>query len=311
MDHNAIGARSGPLPHLGLLRFTGADAIGFLQGQISNDTDRLSGGHALLCAYSSAQGRVLAVMTLLPHSTGVVCVLPAALLSATALQLRKFILRSKVRIDEAATDLIVAGVHGASGLKVAGLPAPADIGAYQETRGIGVARLRDPGERYWVIGPPAQLAPLSDGAAAGSESDWKLADIRAGLPQVYTETREAFVAQMLNLDLIDGISFTKGCYTGQEIIARTQNLGRIKRRMFRIMIAGGANGDAPGIGQTVRLADGRSGRITEIARSDGGYEALAVLPLDAAAESSPGLGAALLTLPYSIQPPAARRIPTA
>jgi tRNA-modifying protein YgfZ len=311
MDHNAIGTGLVPLPHLGLLRFAGADAVGFLQGQVSNDTDRLSGGRALLCAYSSAQGRVLAVMTLLPHSTGVVAIVPAALLSPTAAQLRKFILRSKVRIDEPATDLILAGVHGESCLKLAGLPVPADIGAYREAQGIGVARLRDARERYWIIGPQAHLAPLAEGSAAGSESEWKLADIRAGLPQVYTETREAFVAQMLNLDLIDGISFTKGCYTGQEIIARTQNLGRIKRRMFRIAIEGGANGGTAGIGQTVRLADGRSGRITEIARSEGGYEALAVLPLEATAESSPGTTAALLTLPYSSQLPAARRTPIA
>ena len=311
MDHNAIGARAGPLPHLGILRFTGADAAEFLQGQISNDTDRLARGRALLCAYSSAQGRVLAVMTLLPHSTGIIAILPTALLSATAAQLRKYVLRSKVRIDEPATDFIVAGVHGASCLNAAGLPVPADIGLYTEAQGIGVARLNDLSERYWLIGPPAQLAARGFGSTADTETDWRLADVRAGLPQVYAQTREAFVAQMLNLDLLDGISFTKGCYTGQEIIARTQNLGRIKRRMFRVAVAAGANGDGPGIGQMVRVADGRSGRIAELARSEGGYEALAVLPLDATAESSHPTSAALLPLPYSIQPPAEQKKPTA
>src|SRR5450432_1754155 len=128
MDHNAIGARSGPLPHLGLLRFTGADTIGFLQGQLSNDIDKLAQGAALLCALSSAQGRVLAVMTLLPHSTGILAILPAALQGPIATQLRKFVLRSKVRIEEPGTELIVAGLHGASDLKPTGLPLPADIG---------------------------------------------------------------------------------------------------------------------------------------------------------------------------------------
>jgi folate-binding protein YgfZ len=309
MDHNAISARSGPLPHLGLLRFTGADAAAFLQGQVSNDTGRLAHGAALLCALSSAQGRVLAVMTLLPHGTGILAILPAALLAPTGAQLRKFVLRSNVRIDEPGEGLIVAGLHGSAGLTAAGLPVPEGIGAYKEANGVGVARVNDQRERYWVIGAPAQLASLSQGSAADVENDWRLADIRAGLPQVYPETSEAFVAQMLNLDLVDGISFTKGCYTGQEIIARTQNLGRIKRRLFRVSVGGGAPGGTPGIGQMVRLADGRSGRMTELARSGSGHEALAVLALDVGAESSPGTTATLLTLPYPILPRAERRTP--
>lgn len=125
MDHNAIGTHSGRLPHLGLLRFTGADALSFLQGQLSHDTDRLAQGRTLLCALSSAQGRVLAVMTLLPHSAGILAILPVELLAPIAAQLRKYILRSKLRIEElAAVDLAVAGQHGAENLRRQGLPAP-------------------------------------------------------------------------------------------------------------------------------------------------------------------------------------------
>jgi tRNA-modifying protein YgfZ len=300
MDHNAIGAHSGRLPHLGLLRFTGADALGFLQGQISNDTDRLAQGRALLCALSSAQGRVLAVMTLLPHSAGVIAIVPADLLAPVAARLQKFVLRSKVRIDApAAADLVIAGQHGPAGLQLMGLPVPQGIGAYGEAQGIGVSRLNDLQERYWVIGAPAALSRLAQGDGARAEGDWKLADIRAGLPQVYAPTSDAFVAQMLNLDLLDGISFTKGCYTGQEIIARTQHLGRIKRRMFRVAVTGEASGEQPGIGAMLRLADGRSGRVIEIARTSDGFEALAVLPLEAATQSPAGTAAALLTLPYA------------
>ncbi len=309
MDHNAIGAHSGRLGHLGLLRFTGADARSFLQGQISNDTERLAQGHSLLCAYSNAQGRVLAVLSLLPHSTGIVAILPAELVAPIAAALRKFILRSKVRIDESAAQLIVAGQHGAAGLRRAGLPVPAGIGAYQEARGIGVARTNEPEERFWLIGAPAALAALDQGSAAQREADWRLADIGAGLPQVYAATREAFVAQMLNLDLVDGISFTKGCYTGQEIIARTQHLGRIKRRMFHLAI--GKEGDALSIGQSVTVVDGRSGRVTELAQAAGGYEALAVLPLEASASGAMSGAAELLALPYSMQPRAAQKKPAA
>ncbi len=310
MDHNAIGTHSGRLAHLGVLRFTGADARSFLQGQISNDTERLAQGQALLCAHSSAQGRVLAVMTLLPHSTGILAILPAELAAPTAAQLRKFVLRSKVRIEESA-ELIVAGHHGSSGLRHAGLPIPAPVGAYGESQGIGVARVNDPLERFWVVGALAPLAALDQGDAAQREADWRLADIRAGLAQVYPETREAFIAQMLNLDLVDGISFTKGCYTGQEIIARTQHLGRIKRRLFHLVIGNKKSGEAPAIGQTIRVADGRSGRVTELAAGARGYEALAVLPLDVPAEHPNAEAAALLALPYAIQPPAAQKTPAA
>jgi folate-binding protein YgfZ len=310
MDHNAIGTHSGRLPHLGLLRFTGADALSFLQGQLSHDTDRLAQGRTLLCALSSAQGRVLAVMTLLPHSAGILAILPVELLAPIAAQLRKYILRSKLRIEElAAVDLAVAGQHGAENLRRQGLPAPQEISAYMEAQNIGIARLNDESGRYWVIGAPAALSALATGDAARAEGDWRLADIRAGLPQVYAQTSDSFVAQMLNLDLVDGISFTKGCYTGQEIIARTQHLGRIKRRMFRVQITRPMSGENPAIGALVHLADGRGGRITEIAHTPEGYEALAVLSLEATAQSPAGFAAALLTLPYVNLPPAARRTP--
>ncbi len=119
------------------------------------------------------------------------------------------------------------------------------------------------------------------------------------MPQIYAATREMFVAQMLNLDLIDGISFTKGCFTGQEIIARTQHLGRIKRRMFRLRLPAGPWA----IGQAVHLGDGRAGRLTEVVSAGEEFEALAVLSLEASAPEAdaPGdtVAARELPLPYS------------
>ena len=234
-------------------------------------------------------------------------------------RLRKYVLRSKVRVEDAGDALAVAGYHGAQALAAAGLALPdAAATAYRETDGIGVAAVAaaaagvatagvaaGAAPRYWVVGPAAALAargllgPESD--AGGVERGWRLADIAAGLPQVYADTAEAFVAQMLNLDLLDGISFTKGCFTGQEIIARTQHLGRIKRRMFRLGLPPGAWR----IGQTLRLADGRSGRLTELAESDAGIEALAVLNLTAAGTDSDDAEATVTTavelaLPYEL-----------
>jgi folate-binding protein YgfZ len=307
--------QSGRLPHLGVLRFTGPDRFSFLQGQVSNDTRRLADGQSVLAAYSSPQGRVLALMQLLPHSSGVIAILPRELVLLTLDGLRKFVLRAKVKIEDASELLSVSGQHDTRHLQAAGIAFPQSKAGYVEHNDIGVGVVnRDPG-RYWVIGGAEKLA--EHGVAGDSlhvervETDWRLADIRAGLPQIYLATREAFVAQMLNLDLLDGISFSKGCYTGQEIIARTQHLGRIKRRLYRLQLPPGAWS----IGQALRLPDGRAGRLTEVVRSGGGFEALAVLNMQASAvaggDTADGestavamVAAAVLPLPYELSQPA-------
>jgi folate-binding protein YgfZ len=294
---------SGRLSHFGILRFSGPDALSFLQGQISNDTNRLADRSSLFAAYSSPQGRVLALIYLLPHSSGIAAIVPRELLASTMQRLKKFVLRAKVKIEDAGDDLNVAGYYGEAALRNLGLPIPDAPGRYVEHNGIGIAALGTE-QRYWVIGPAADpaLAPGVGAAAAGQiERDWRLADIHAGLPQVYSSTSEAFVAQMLNLDLLDGISFTKGCYTGQEIIARTQHLGRIKRRLFRLGLPGG---DWQ-VGQALQLTDGRQGRIVEvIATGSEAAEALAVLTLEPGADSeappSSAVSATVLPLPYPL-----------
>ena len=265
---------------------------------MSNDTRRLAENRSVFAAHSSPQGRVLALMHLLPHSSGVIAVLPRDLVLPTLEGLRKFVLRAKVKIEDAGEFLSVAGLHDAGRLRTAD---------YTEQEGLGIAAVnRDP-NRYWVIGAAEKLA--AHGLDSGPlhvkqvEHDWRLADIRAGLPQIYLSTREAFVAQMLNLDLLDGISFSKGCYTGQEIIARTQHLGRIKRRLYRLQLPVGEWR----IGQPLHLRDGRTGRLIEVIRSGGGFEALAVLNVDASAiepvvgtAADVPIAAAALPLPYEV-----------
>jgi folate-binding protein YgfZ len=303
---SASQPQSGRLPHLGLLRFTGPDALSFLQGQVSNDTRRLSVGDPLLAAYSSPQGRVLAVMHLLPHSSGVAAILPRELVPPTLDRLRKFVLRAKVQMEDAGDALQVSGHHGTHAVRGAGLAVPRNGQGYVEQDGIGVGRVTQDSDRYWVIGAAGKLAEhrlAGESAQADRiEHDWRLADIRDGMPQIYLGTAEAFVAQMLNLDLLDGISFSKGCYTGQEIIARTQHLGRIKRRLYRLQLPGGEWR----VGQSVRLNDGRSGRLVEVVPSGESFEALAVLGVQAAEAGEADLGgsaavaASQLPLPYSL-----------
>ncbi|HEX3913778.1 MAG TPA: hypothetical protein VHW71_09750 [Steroidobacteraceae bacterium] len=303
------------LAHLGILRFTGADALSFLQGQLSNDTQRLAEGRPLLAAYSSAQGRVLAVIYLLPHSSGIAAILPRETLAPTLERLRKFVLRAKVRIEDAGESLLVAGRFGAA--------AHDARGGYVERGGVGVAPVHGDAGRSLVIGAADGIAPADDAQLVQFEREWRLADVRAGLPQIYAATSEAFVAQMLNLDLLDGISFSKGCYTGQEIIARTQHLGRIKRRLHRLLLPPGTWR----IGQSLHLHDGRHGRLTEVIESGGRIEGLAVLNIGpdpaaagetaaretAARETAPGetaseaaVEASELPLPYPLFGPHVR-----
>jgi folate-binding protein YgfZ len=311
--------QSGRLRHLGVLRFTGPDSLSFLQGQLSNDTQHLGERQNLFAAYSSPQGRVLALLHLLPHSSGIAAILPRELLAPTLEGLRKYVLRAKVKIEDAGESLIVAGLHVATephaaaaadrrtieALRAAGLSAPPTDGAYLEADGVGVAAVNHDSGRCWIVGAAETLAArgLCGDDADGIESDWRLADIRAGLPQIYLPTRETFVAQMLNLDRLDGISFSKGCYTGQEIIARTQHLGRIKRRLYRLQLPAGDWS----IGQTLHLRDGRAGRLVEVFARGDGAEALAVLNLAAGmagAEEDSAAGAAVdaseLPLPYAL-----------
>ncbi|MGD0502168.1 MAG: hypothetical protein ABSD02_05470 [Steroidobacteraceae bacterium] len=276
---------------MGVLRFSGPDAVAFLQGQVSNDTAPLSRGAPVLAAHSTPQGRVLAVLHLLPHSSGILAVLPRDVAASTLERLRRFVLRAKVKIEDVSAELDVVGIHGSALLAAAAVEAPGATG-YVEKHGVGVGRVRwdaapaCTSERYWLIGDSASIASLALGDDPERiERNWRL----------------LFVAQMLNLDLIGGISFSKGCYTGQEIIARTQHLGRIKRRMSRLRLPPGSWS----MGQAIRLADGRAGRLTELARIDNGFEALAVLSLDAGAPdsdtgSADAIAAEELALPYRV-----------
>jgi len=262
------------LTDFGVMRVAGSDARAFLQGQLSNDLLRLTSDDSLLAAFNTVQGRVVAILRLVQRPDGIFALLPAALVPKVIAGLDKYILRSKVTLSDESPRFAVVGVLGAS-------------------------------VRKMLLVPRADLAAAVPSAKAAENAleRWRLVTIAAGEPQVYLETSEMFVAQMLNLDLVDGVSFSKGCYTGQEIIARTQHRGRIKRRMLRYRIRGTT---APKRGEQLRLDAGRLGRIVEsAARNANESEVLAVVPLDGSdrdsAESSlPHLEVERLPLPYAV-----------
>jgi tRNA-modifying protein YgfZ len=278
------------LERLGALLASGADVRGFLQGQLSADVDRLTRNRMVLTSCNSAQGRVQAVLWLIERSDGIAAILPAELLDATLARLRKFVLRAKVTLRAAE-----AAIYGCEAASLPDSLRPATTFDHIEHERVSYVGWPG-GTRVLILGPPT----YSTARDARIEAEWRLADIRAGLPQVYRQTHEAFVAQMLNLDLLDGISFEKGCYTGQEIIARAHYRGAIKRRMLRFA----ANCPPPAPGARVVSDDQHAGDVVDAAATSDGCELLAVVNLaqtDKALQlDEPRATLSPLALPYEI-----------
>ena len=310
-----------PLDALGVLRARGPDALSFLQGQLSNDLTRLGADRSLLAGYHNPQGRVIALLRVLQLAPGdLLAVLPRELVPTVISRLSKFILRAKVKlVDESQSWRItglLAGADGdvargaagpaAVGSVVAALPAPIDSVAHNGD-GVALRVAQDPSR--WLLLTPATGSSLPDAGAVPSPEIWQRVAIAAGEPQVYAATSEEFVAQMLNLDAVGAIAFDKGCYTGQEVIARAHYRGRVKRRLQRF-VTHAPRALKPGDAGT--LTDGRAFKVVDaVHRADGRCEFLAVAPL-IEGESEPAapattttgerLEAETLPLPYPLPP---------
>jgi hypothetical protein len=162
---------------------------------------------------------------------------------------------------------------------------PDEVNAQSRSEGAVIVRLGVEPARWLVVSPVGEAEPVS-GCVVGERDAWRLLDIADGIPQVYAATSEEFVAQMLNLDALGGVSFQKGCYTGQEVIARAHYRGRVKRRLQRFMSREPAT---LAIGDSGQLADGRAFKVVEVAElANGRCEFLAVAPLAAVGASGAG-----------------------
>ena len=304
-----------PLPFLGVLSITGPDALGFLQGQLTSDLRLLADGRTQLAALNTPQGRVVALLRLRLLDNAVYALLPAELLEPVRDLLHRFVLRAKVQLRIAselqvawAGDAIAPGDHrpeqqmatpGAS-------PAPERPGVQS------VAFDYAPGRRLLASaaaasGATSVRAPTRANASGETiglhdtkQETWIAHDIADGLPQVFAATSGAFVPQMLNLDLLDAISFTKGCYTGQEIVARTQHLGRIKRRLLGYRVA---SGDTPAPLAGLYRGGTKVAEVLVAAALDGGVRLLAVTSLEARGlplQTEDGRSAEPVELPYPV-----------
>ena len=302
------------LSDFSLIRARGDDTQNFLNGQLSNDIRQLDASHSQLASWCSPKGRMMVIFRLFRRGNDTLLQLPAALLENTLKRLRMFVMRAKVTLENVDAELVSIGLSGPDAKKIltnaAGFAPSGDNGC--ETRDdVTITSLPGPHPRYEIIAPTAAVEKLwerlKSKATPVGPAVWAWLDIMAGIPGIHPETNEEFVPQMANLEVVGGVNFKKGCYPGQEIVARMQYLGKLKQRMYRAHFTGEI---APRPGDSIYAPDflGQSaGTVVEAQPSpDGGHDLLAVIQISSAEAGELHLGSetgphlTLQSLPYSL-----------
>jgi tRNA-modifying protein YgfZ len=297
------------LPQFVLIRFSGEEAQKFLHGQLSNSVEKLGAHQAQYTSYNSPKGRMMASMLLWRENADYLLMLPASLRETIQKRLAMFVMRAKVKVTDASAEFICFGVAGKQSAQIlteiTGLKVDS---AMQSSANENAQIIKLGAERFMLIAKqPADAIreKIKARPETASVDVWNLLDIRAGIAWITPATQEQFVAQMTNYELIGGVDFKKGCYPGQEIVARTQYLGKLKRRMYRIHVD-----SALAAGDELFSADfdgQASGMIVNAAPApNGGFEALAVIQIESAASQTmhvrtiDGPILKILDLPYAI-----------
>jgi folate-binding protein YgfZ len=300
-----ISYAAAQLPALGLLSCEGDDARAFLHAQLTSNIEDLGPQEARRAGWCSAKGRLLATCLVVPVERGFVLQLSRDLAPAVARRLAMFVLRAKVKVADASETRTQTGVWGpgaAGRLEALGLQVPDKPLACAESGGVLVVRVAE--ERFVLLSRPGESAQFTEGLPDAGEDAWFLQDIRDGYPRVTLATQEQFVPQMLNLERLGAVDFHKGCYPGQEIVARTQYRGVLKRRMARARTAAAASaGDELYADEPAGQAAGVV--VNAAPRPEGGAELLAVLQISTLEaggavrlRSADGPALELLPLPY-------------
>lgn len=308
----ATGSILSPLTHLGLIQASGEDACNFLHNLGSNDIKKLAENRAQHNSLNSPKGRMLANFLVWRSENSYMLMLSAELQAAIQKKLSMYVLRAKVSIIDATESrclLGLAGPQAEAALAATGLVSPAQLLDVCQGN-IRVISLDD--KRYILDAPAAEASELWDRlVAAGLEpagtAAWRWLDIQAGQPVINAQSQDEFIAQMLNFELIGGVNFQKGCYPGQEIVARTQYLGKLKKRMFRAHcqteapVCTGMDLYAP------EFAGQSCGKVLSVTPApEQGFDLLAVLQISAFEAAEVHLGApdgprlSFLPLPYTI-----------
>ena len=284
------------LSHLGLIRAAGPEAAAFLQGQLTSDTRLISPTRAQLSAWCSPKGRMMASFLAFQYGDDLYLQLGAERLETVLKRLRLYVLRTRVELSDASASLARVGLAGDCATRILGDPLPGEPFAALQRGDLAIVRLPGDRPRFEIVGPVGAVKAFweqAEGRAVCATPElWSLLDIRAGVPTVFDETADAFVPQMVNLQLVDGVSFTKGCYTGQEVVARMQYLGKLKRRMY---LANLAADRVPQPGEELYATGSESGqgagKVVDARRSPaGGVEALVVVEAGSAEDGEVRLG---------------------
>ena len=309
-----------PLPDYGLLSVGGADRAAFLQAQLTNDVEAMDAGGARWNGYCSPKGRLMSVFLCWRDAEAILLTVSRAQAESLRKRLAMFVLRSKAVIADRSAGRLAVGLLAADPsptLAALGLDLPAAPMSVAHAGGLTAVRLApvpaDDGtalERVmlWAEAAPAGCLPPAIATVLANltpapTAAWRWAEIRSAVPRVFPATVEHFVPQMVNLELVGGVSFTKGCYPGQEVVARSQYLGKMKRRMF---VGHGDVALAPGTDVMTAAAAGQVGEIVMSAPSPaGGFDSLFECQTDAAEEPLQAGGAPLAVLPLPYEIPAA------
>ncbi len=306
------------LSYLGLVRVEGDDAKDFLQSQFSNDIQQVNEFLSQLSSYCTPKGRMLALMRVLHTPDGYLLLLPRELLPNFMKRLQMFILRAKVQLshDDAMLAFGLSGQKAADLLQKVGLDAPTEQNAGSRHNDIVLSRINvrnDRGrDRFLLVGPYQGMATLwdtlssADATAVGAPV-WRWLDIQAGAPNIYSQTVEAFVPQMANLEILNGVNFKKGCYPGQEIVARMQYLGKLKQRMVRLHSNDNITVQPGDRIYAKSFGDNAAGTVVDAqAAPGGGVDLLAVAQIksaeagDLCLETTGGPALNIGSLPYSL-----------
>jgi len=310
-----LGTMLADLSHFGLIRFAGEDTQQFLNSQLSCDVNSLEPRHACYGSYSTPKGRMLASFLLWHDTAGFFMQLPRSVREPIQKRLSMYILRSKVKATDASDEYVLMGVAGKDAraiLEPLFQEMPTAPFAMTTTQGASLLRLDD--HRYQIIASPERAPQLRDALSKNAtpveHAVWDWFDIKTGIPFITPATQEQLVPQMANLDLIGGVSFSKGCYPGQEIVARMHYLGRLKQRMYLANIEGTESPQPGDKLYSAELGDQASGMIISAAPSpDGGSDVLAAIQIESVKgddvhwKSLHGPRLKFLDLPYQLSPP--------
>lgn len=296
------------LSHEGILAVRGSDASKFLQGQLTCNLNYLSDTQASLGARCTQKGRMQSSFRILLEGDGCLLAMARELLEPQLADLKKYAVFSKSKLTDESAAWVRFGLgHADAALTSLGLELPEAVDSV--VRADSLIAIRVSAQRAELWAPASETERLrSQLASLARESDlnaWLLGQVRAGIGQVMAQTRELFIPQMLNLQAVGGVSFKKGCYTGQEIVARMQYLGKLKRRLYRLALDT-LTLPEPGTPLFSPTHASAIGEVVLAAHAEQGIELLAVLQAEAAEDGRLHLGElsgpalTLLDLPYQL-----------